>query len=339
MKRPTIRDVARRAGVVPSTVSRVLNNYPDVADQTRQRVLDAIQELGFRPNHVARQFRRGRTGSVSVILPRVGTDFYTAVISALDEALDEHGLGIALFPVLSETRLARYRSEDALPYQSDALVLISLDPSRLYVDQSVPSALPTVLIDMFNPRYDSVFVDNRLGGYLAGKLLCERPAPTFVVLVEEWFSTPFASGVFHERLAGFRTALDEGGIHIANENIIPTEFSWAGGRIAARQILERAQPPLNVFATCDLMAKGILDEGRGLGLEVGRDIRVVGYDGLAWTEEYGLSTVAQPLNELGQLGARLLLERLNSGGRPPTQIRLEPYLVRRVSTEGGGTGR
>ncbi|MEW6048806.1 MAG: LacI family DNA-binding transcriptional regulator [Bacillota bacterium] len=339
MKRPTIRDVARRAGVVPSTVSRVLNNYPDVADETRRRVVDAIRELRFHPSHIARQFRRGRTGAVSVILPRVDTDFYTGVISALDEALDEYSLGIALFPVLSEARLARYRSEDALPYQSDALVLISLDPDRLYSGQSLPTTSPTVLIDMVNPRFDSIFVDNRLGGYLAGKLLCERPAPTFVVLVEEWFSTPFASGVFHERLAGFRKALDEEGVHIADEHVIPTEFSWAGGRIAARQILERARPPLNVFATCDLMARGILDEARGLGLEVGNDVRLVGYDGLAWTEEYGLSTVAQPLNEMGRVGAQLLLERLNSPGRPPTQIRLQPHLVRRASTEGGGTGR
>ncbi|WP_324715325.1 LacI family DNA-binding transcriptional regulator [Carboxydochorda subterranea] len=335
MKRPTIRDVARRAGVVPSTVSRVLNNYPDVADDTRRRVLDAIRQLGFHPNHVARQFRRGRTGSVSVILPRVDTDFYTAVISALDEALDEHSLGIALFPVLSEARLSRYRSEDALPYQSDGLVLISLDPDRLYSGQSLPAALPTVLIDMANPRFDSVFVDNRLGGYLAGKLLCERPAPTFVVLVEEWFSTPFASGVFHERLAGFRAALGEDGVYMAAENIIATEFSWAGGRIAARQILERVRPPLNVFATCDLMARGILDEAKALGLAVGKDIRVVGYDGLAWTEEYGLSTVAQPLDEMGRTGAQLLLERLHSSGHPPTQIRLQPHLVRRASTDGG----
>lgn len=332
-KRVTILHVAERAGVVPSTVSRVLNNYPDVSEETRARVLEAVEALGFRPNQSARGLRRGRTDSVSVLLPRVDADFYARLVTAIDAALERHHLTLALYPLLTEERLARYRQEDAPPYQADALLLVSMDPDKLYGGPP-PTRAPIVLLDATNPRYDSVTVDNTRGGYLAAQHLLERPSEVYVLLVEEFFSTPFASGVFQQRLEGFRQGLHEAGRVLEDGNVITTEFSWGGGRVAARQILERGRAPVSIFATCDLMARGVIDEATALGLKVGEDVRVIGFDNQPWAEELELSTVHQPVEELGEAAVELLLQRMKNPSLPPRHVQYTPSLVRRASTLG-----
>ncbi|MBC7344745.1 MAG: LacI family DNA-binding transcriptional regulator, partial [Clostridia bacterium] len=241
----TIMDVAREAGVVPSTVSRVINGYPDVSEETRARVLEAIKALGYKPDRTARAFRTGRTQTISVILPMISTDFYNRLINAIDAELAKHDYDAALFPLLSQQRLERYRDPSALPYHADGLLISSLNPDYLFLKGKIPADLPTVLIDIYHPKYDTVTLDNVKGGYLAGQHLAARPAETFVIMVEERFNTPFASGVFRDRLIGFKQALRDAGQELPEENIITVEFSWDGGRIAAREILKRYRGPLN----------------------------------------------------------------------------------------------
>lgn len=328
----TIKDVAKYAGVVPSTVSRALSNHPDVSQDTRTRVLDAISALGYQPDRAARSFRTGRTQSISLILPITGSDFYNRLIGAIDATLAEHEYDAALFPLLSERRLRRYRDAGALPYHTDGVLFASLDPDHLYPDGVVPGQLPAVLLDIHNEKYDHVTVDNTQGGRLAALHLLERPAETFVIAVEERFHTPFASGVFRERLAGFRAALREAGHDLPDRNVLTAEFSWESARAATRQLLERASGPINVFATCDLFAQGALDELHNVGLKTGEAVRLVGFDDQPWAAEHGLTTVRQPIEELGELAADMLLERIANPNRPVRSRSLEPALIRRATT-------
>lgn len=331
----TIQDVAARAGVAPSTVSRVLNGYPDVSEKTREKVLKAVAEMNFQRNHSARHLRSGRTNSISVMLPHIDTDFYPRLVMAIDNSLEDRHYTAALYPLLTEERLARYRNENAQPYQADGLILVSLDPSRLYQGEP-PTKIPIVLVETKNPAYDSVTVDNEFGGYLAGRHLSEVSADPYIIMVEERFSTPFASGVFHQRLAGFKRALGEAGINLPDDHVITMEYSWAGGRLAARKIFEKARFPVNIFATCDLMARGVIDEALSSGLRVGRDVRVVGFDDQLWAEAIGLTTIRQPIEEMGRTAVELLLDRLNKPDSPVRTIQLTPELVRRASTRLGG---
>ena len=331
----TILDVAKRAGVVPSTVSRVLNGYPDVSDETRIRVLEVVEALGYKPNRAARTFRTGRTQTISLILPMVGTDFYVRLINAVDGELARYDYDAALFPLLSQRRLERYRDPSALPYHADGLLISSLNPDHLFPDGEIPADLPTVLIDIYHPKYDTVTVDNVKGGYLAGRHLAERPAETFVIMVEERFDTPFASGVFRDRLQGFKQALRDAGQSLPKENVITVEFSWDGGRIAAREILKRYRGRVNIFATCDLLARGVMDELSHHGFSIGQEIWLIGFDDQPWAEDCGLSTIRQPIESMGAFAVGLLMDRVKGSSRELTHRVFEPQLVVRHSTGGG----
>lgn len=327
----TIKDVAKHAGVVPSTVSRVINSRPDISPETRGRVLEAISALGYQPDRAARSFRTGRTQSVSLILPIAGSDFYARLINAVDAALGEHDYDAALFPLLSERRLERYRDPGALPYHTDGLIYASLDPDHLYGERRVPSNQPAVLIDIHNEAYDHVTVNNVAGGRLAAQHLLACPAETFVIAVEERFHTPFASGVFRERLAGFKAVMREAGHDLPEANILTAEFSWESARAATGQLLAHAHGPANVFATCDLFAQGALDELHTRGREAGGDLRLIGFDDQPWASEHGLTTIRQPIEEIGETAARLLLERIADPTLPLRSRSFEPQLVQRAT--------
>jgi len=331
-ERPTIQDVARRAGVAVSTVSRVLNDHPDVSQHTRARVLEIVESLGFRRSHAARAFRTGKTQSVSVILPMVGTDFYNRLVNGVDRGLAQYDYDAGLFPVLSERRLRRYQEPSAPPYHADGLIIASLNPDQLFSGGEIPVPHPTVLIDIHHPRYDTVTVDNIHGGYLAGRHLAERPAPTFVVMVEERFDTPFASGVFRDRLQGFRRALQEHHQPLLGDHVITVEFSWDGGRIAAREILEKLSGPANIFASCDLLAQGLVDELNHKGLPIGDAVRLVGFDDQPWAQGYGLSTVRQPIESMGEIAVKLLMKRMEVPSLKVQHRVLQPRLVVRSSS-------
>jgi len=328
----SIRDVAQRARVGVSTVSKVLNGYSDIGKETRQKVLAAAKALDYRPNRAARSFRTGKTQTVSVFLPMVGTEFYERLITAIDHELAAHDYDAALFPLLSEQRLRRYRESDALPYHADGVIFASLNPDWLFPDARLPAPLPGVLVDAYHADYDTITVDNARGAFDATQHLLERPAPTYSIMIEHFADTPFASGVFIERAKGFERALETSGVGFANEQMVHAEFSRGGGRDAFREILKRTAPPINVFASCDEVARGVLDEVVDRGLRLGSDVRVVGFDDQPWAAEVGLSSVHQPVERLGARAAALLLARFGDPDAPVRHEEVIPTLVRRTSS-------
>jgi LacI family transcriptional regulator len=330
--RPTIQDVARDANVRPSTVSRVLNGYPDVSKATRARVLETIARLNYIPNPAARSFRTGRTQAVSIMLPMIGTEFYNRLIAAIDHALAEHNYDAALFPMLNEKRLERYLRSNALPYQTDGMLFASLNPDWLFPQAKLPTPLPGVLIDAYHADYDTVTVDNFGGAFIATKHLLERPAETFAVMVEERYDTPFSSGVFLERLKGFKQALSDADLPVQEENVVTVEFEREAGQRALSDILERTGGPINIFASCDLLARGLLDELNRSPLVLGKDVRIVGFDDQPWAESAGLSTVRQPIEEMGEIAVELLLKRLENPKREVTHRELKTELRLRSSS-------
>lgn len=158
-RKPTIHEVAHLAKVGIGTVSRVLNNHPSVRAQTRARVLAAMSSLGHAPNPHARRVAGGRSYTVSRILPVISTEFYNRLLEGIEQVL-----GIALFPIFSPQRLQRYLESRSLAYQTDGLLVASQGLAHLLPDQKFPTERPVVLVDAYSPRYDSAYVDNRLGG-------------------------------------------------------------------------------------------------------------------------------------------------------------------------------
>ncbi|WP_420594113.1 LacI family DNA-binding transcriptional regulator [Deinococcus sp.] len=331
-KKVNIKDVARHAGVQPSTVSRALNDHPEVSAVTRAHVLRSIQELGYVPDRAAKRFRSGKTHSISLILPITSSAFYNRLIDSIDEALEIYDYDAGIFPLLSERRLARYQDPSALPYHTDGLVFASLNPDHLYRSLLTIQGVPAVVLDIRTPNFDHVVVNNELGGALAAQHLRLRPAPTLVMSVEERFETPFASGVFQERLRGFTAAQHAAGLGVAPEHLFTTEFTLPSARATARQMLQRCGGPVNIFATCDFFAYALIEEARLAGRSLGGEVRIVGFDDEPHAQELGLSTLRQPVEALGQTLVRLLMERLETPGLPIRSVEFDPVLqVRRTS--------
>jgi LacI family transcriptional regulator len=332
--RATIHEVARLAKVGIGTVSRVLNNHPSVRRETRQRVELAMERLGYSPNPHARRVAGGRSYTVSVMLPFVGTEFYTRLIEGIETVLLEARYDIALFPLLSQARLERFLSSHTLAYQTDGLLVASYNLSELFPTGLLPTDRPVVFVDAQSPRYDSVYTDNRLGGQLAALHLAKFPGSFFAIKVEEELDQALSHTVFAERLAGFTAALKGAGYRLPTRHIFRTRLSAEGGRLALQHFMSLAPGPYTIFAGADLLAMGVLEEAQQRGLTVGRDVRVLGYDGQPWTEAHNLSTLTQPVEAMGARAARALLERLGGYGGPPRMLRLEPSLVARHSTLG-----
>ncbi|MER3451165.1 MAG: LacI family transcriptional regulator [Thermus sp.] len=331
-KKPTILEVARRAGVGLGTASRVLNNHPSVRPETRARVLQAMEELGYTPNPHARRIAGGRSYTVSLLLPFVGTEFYKRLLEGIEAVLLEKRYDLAIFPLLSRARLERYLKNGSLAYQTDGLILASYDLAEHFGGR-LPTDRPAVLVDAQNDRYDSVYLDNHLGGWIAGEYLARFPGPIFAIQIEEETDQAFRKTTFKERLQGFKEALQAVKKPFPEHHRYTTRLSAEGGRLALRHFLEQASPPLNIFAGADQVALGVLEEAERLGLTVGRDVRVLGFDGHPWTEEVGLSTLSQPVEAMGVRAATLLLERMEGYRGAPRQVRFEPLLIERASTK------
>lgn len=331
----TIEDVARLASVSISTVSKVLNDYKGVSESARRRVLAAIEELGYSPNRAARSFRTGRTRTASVFLPTRGGEFYDRLITAIDGELAAHDYDAALFPLLSRQRLNRYKSADALPYQADGVILASLNPQWLFENARLPVPIPAVLVDAYHADYDTITVANSLGAEAAVKHLLERQAPSFMLQVESYDDSLFASGVFIERLKGFKSAHEEFGVRVRDDAVVALPLDSEAARVATHDLIATHGSHINIFASCDLLAKGALDACADLGLRTGRDgPRISGFDDLSWTARAGLTTVRQPIEELGRLASERLLARLVNLDAPPEHVELLPELVVRQSTGG-----
>lgn len=331
-RKPTIHEVAHLAKVGIGTVSRVLNNHPSVRPETRSRVLASMQQLGYSPNPHARRVAGGKSYTVSLILPVASTEFYNRLLEGIEQVLLEERYEIALFPILSMRRLERYLESQSLAYQADGLVVSSQGLMHLLPDHRFPTERPVVLADAYSSDYDSVFTDNKLGGYLAAQHLSGFVGEVFAITIEEELDKAFGYSVSTDRLAGFRQGLAEKKRSLQADHVFTTRFSAEGGQLALRQFLQHAKPPLNIFAGADLLALGVLEEAERQGLEVGSDIRVLGYDGQPWTEAKGLSTLVQPVEEMGAQAARMLLERIQGLRSAPRTMRFEPKLVERKST-------
>lgn len=330
-KTANIGDVALHASVGVSTVSKVLNGYQDIAESTRARVLAAVQELGYRPSRAARTFRTGRTQTVSVFLPRIGGDFYDRLVRSIDEYLADHDYDAGLFPLLSERRLARYKSPDALPYHADGIIFASLNPESLFEDARIPGNLPAVMVDAYHADYDSITVDNAGGAFAATQHLIGHPGDTYIIMIEGYDNPTFSSGVFLERLKGYRRAYQRLGTRLKEDHVVISPFTSSGARRAARRIIDQAGVPVNIFASCDIFARGVFDEVTAMGLQIGGDVKLVGYDDELWAESAELSTVRQPIEQMGRIASELLLRRLSHQDEPVIHRELAPELVVRRS--------
>lgn len=327
----TIRHVADRAGVSMSTVSHVLNQTRYVSDEKRQRVLDAMQALSYRPNSLARSLRRQRSLSIGVVVPDSSNSFFADIARGIEDVGFDLGYTVTICSTDEQPNKEEVYVNSLIDRQVDGVAIVVASANANSVFLLLEQQVATVIVDRDVPGLaaDSVVVDNYAGGYAVGSHFAALGYRACGAISGPAENIPVA-----ERLRGYRDALAAAGLSLPERLIERGGLSFESGHLSLRAIAERAPEVEAVFATNDLAAVGAMRGARELGYAVPGRLALVGYDNIALAAYTtpALSTIAQPSYAMGRHAARLLLRRMADPAVPPSLIRLQPELVVRESS-------
>lgn len=325
MSRPTMDDVADRAGVSRALVSLVMRDSPRVSQHSRDKVIAAASELGYRPNLQARSLARGRTDTVGVLVNDLNNPYFTETAQAVAAAASEHRLQVLLASGWGQIDGEAHALESLINMRTDGMVLCGPRiPNETLADYAART--PTVGISIFGePTYlDSVCNHEAHGAQLAVDHLLEFGHERIAHI----HAAPAAGGP--ERRTGFIDAMVNRGLAPI---LVEGDFTEEAGAKGADQLLSLREPPTAILAGNDLAAVGVLGRLTALGVRVPEDISVVGYDDtlLASISATSLTTVHQPRQLIGRRGLELLVERMEGRSEARHEL-IEPRLVIRSST-------
>jgi DNA-binding LacI/PurR family transcriptional regulator len=326
MRGPTIRDVARHAGVSVATVSRVLNDSPLVVEPTRERVRAAVEELGYRLNATARNLSIGRAAAIGVIVPFLTSPSVIERVRGVVERLRARpGYDLLLFDVEVPEQRASAMRDLARGDRVAGLLVISLSVA----DEDVDALdLPVVLVDAAHARLPRVVIDNVHGGTLAAEHLLAK-GHRRIGFVGDLPTNAYGFTSSEDRRRGFRAALSGAGVEPL-ERLGPHGREEAGA--LAAELLALPDPPTAIFAASDLQAIGVLKTAEKLGARVPEDVAVIGFDDVDLAEIVGLTTIRQPLRAGGALAADLLLAAIENGLDEPVEELQELSVIERRTT-------
>lgn len=329
---PTLREVADRAGVHVSTVSRVLRQSEPVDgwSESALRVRDAAAELGYRPNLWAASLRTRRTTTLGAVMPRLTDGVVATVYQGVEQAARESGYSLLLSSPPDEPGEQAAAIDLLAGRQVDGLLLSSLHSPAADFVSALGLSVPMVAL---NRHADSglpyVAGDDRHGGFLAGRHLLDRGYRRPAVI-----GGPPHATTGHDRVAGFLEALARAGVEVPDHHVTHTDFEVAGGVDAATTLLDASDRPDAIFAVSDSIAIGVLGVARDLGLRIPDQLGVVGYNDIPFASQLPvpLTTVVTPAREIGAAGVGLLLRRIRQPEAVPDDIVLPVHLVARGST-------
>jgi LacI family transcriptional regulator/LacI family repressor for deo operon, udp, cdd, tsx, nupC, and nupG len=328
---PSIRDVARRAGVSPATVSRVVNGSAPVTGPLAAKVHDAVSELGFRPSSLARGLSLGRTGTIGVIAP-----FFThwgtlGRLQGMTTAAGVEDYDLMIFnvgtPRQREDALLKFARRDRV----DGVLVVSVPLSDQDVVRLRRDALPIVLVDVTHPALSRVTIDDVAGGRLATEHLMTR-GHARVGFVGDLPEGPLGFTASEDRRRGYEQALAGAGLSVDPELIRRGLYGRESARALAQELLRLDAPPTAIFAASDMQAIGVLEAADAAGVRVPDGLAVIGFDDIEIAEILGLTTIHQPLEEIGANAMELLLADLRGGHREPLEVFHPLTLVERRTT-------
>ncbi len=327
----TIIDVANEAGVSYSTVSRVVNNKTYVNAETRQKVLQAMTRLGYQANLQARSLAGGRSNVIGLLVIDLTTQYMGEIIQGIDDVLAADQYELMLYTThRRKTKESAYVNMMTRGLADGLLIVLPREPEA-YLESLRQRDFPYVLIDQLGTDDAdlSVVAANQEGGYEATKHLINL-GHRRIGIITGWMDMISA----RQRLEGYEAALADHGIPYDPNLVFVSDFSQPGGFNGASYFLEMVAPPTAVFASNDISAMGVYDAARMYGLNIPGDLSVVGFDDipLAAVSSPKLTTVRQPLQEMGRVATQLLLDWINAPEEKPRSIVLPTELIFREST-------
>ena len=330
-KPPTIKDVAREANVSAQTVSAVINGKPGITDGTRARVRVAIDELGYRPFGIARGLRTGQTHTIALIVSDIENPFFSTIANTAEEYAHRSGYSLILYNTHDDPERELRYMEQALQNWVDGVLFVATQDQVKSLETLRAAGVPYVVLDRIPEHYDgpSITLDNVLASQMGTQHLIEMGHTQIAHI-----SGPLHLRLARERLKGYRDTVEAHGIALDYESIDDCNWRYEDGYNIMQRMLAREAPPTGIVAANDRMAIGAMCAIVDAGLRVPEHFSVVGVDDLAVAAYYNpaLTTVRQPLNEIGTMGIRLLLDILEKKPIEHTAITVHPTLIVRKST-------
>jgi LacI family transcriptional regulator len=325
---PTIYDVAALSGVSISTVSRVLNSPEKVGDESRLKVIAAIDELGFVPKAEARARALQNSPRIGVLTPFITAPSFVQRLRGISSALTQTNHELIIYTVDSLPRLQGYLTSLPIKGNLEGLIVMSLpidDPSAQRLVQHGPYA---VFIEYRQNGFSSIGIDDYQGGKMAAQYLVSK-GHRRCGFIGDINPPDFAIRPVVKRLEGFRQGLEEAGLTLAADFIRSSPYGQEQTQHAVFELLNLPLPPTAIFAAADIQATVALKVARGMGLHVPDDLAVIGFDDLDLADYIGLTTIRQPLDDSGRIAVELLLSKLSEPEQPSQHIQLPLNIVER----------
>ncbi len=327
--RTTIKDVARVAGVHSSTVSRVINGKPCISQETAKRVFSAIERLDYTPNALARSLKTKKIQTLAMLIPDISNPFFAGLARGVEDTANQYGYNVILCntddcfekEVIYLKLLAEKRVE--------GLIVATAQIRDKSILELGKTGCPYILLsrNIKGLQENSISIDDIAGGYLATEYLINLGHRNIAHI-----AGPYNTTTALDRIKGFKKALLNYGVPFQKQYIGEGDFRIKGGYQVMKQFLRLENPPTAVFTANDLLAVGAMEAIRENGYDVPADISIIGFDDIKLASYFSppLTTIRQPMVEMGSLAIIKLLERIEHNLTQPN-ILIKPELVVRKS--------
>ncbi|WHH58052.1 LacI family DNA-binding transcriptional regulator [Petroclostridium sp. X23] len=324
----TIRDIAKKANVAVSTVSYVLNNRKKVKPETKERIMQVIEELNYQPRSVARSLKTKKTLTIGIMLPDICNLFFTETTRGIEDVANKYGYNVILCNTDKDSKKEKEYLNTLYSKDIDGIIFIGTCRNHHIIKNKQDT--PIVFINSkVGDNICSVLVDDIKGGYTATKYLLERRKSEVTLL-----TGPLSRSSFFERMTGYLNALKSEGIEYNELLVHQCDVSFQGGYDIIRTIYDEGSGIKSIFAASDVIALGAVRALIEKGVRVPEDVSVVGYDDISIAGMFipSLTTIHQPKYWMGEKAAELLIKRIEDRSLKSEHIVLEPKLIVREST-------
>ncbi|MFC4619154.1 LacI family DNA-binding transcriptional regulator [Camelliibacillus cellulosilyticus] len=327
----TIEDVAKLAGYSRATVSRVINNYPHVSEEKRRKVLQAMDELGYVPNSIARNLRTQTNETIGVLIPRLSNPFFSKLVDTMENIAAENGFQV----IVCQTRSDQHRELLYLNWlktrQMGGVILASSE-NQWEVIKGYREFGPIIFCNEYPPHTEApiVCLDQCKGGYIGTKHLIERG---HTKIAHCYAGSQFTN--IRDRFKGFKQALEEYGLTLRSEWIFKDAYDTRDGQRIYHEIMALKDRPTAVFTSSDEVALGLIAEAKKYHTRVPDDLAVLGFDDqpIAALMDPSMTTIYQPVEQIGQKAIELMIRLLKGEQEPKHKvIELPLHLIVRNST-------
>jgi len=308
----------------------VLNDNPAVSEATREKVLNAIDELDYQPNPIARQLSIGRTLTIGIILPYLTIPSYIERLRGVQKTLADSEYDLVIFSIDNLSQKNAYFQDLTRKSRVDGMLIVSLPPNDEEADHLTKSGIPTVLIDSDHPMLCRIVADDIEGGRIATRHLVEL-GHRKIAFLSDYLDTPFHPAMKF-RYQGYRELLEQTEIPFNPDYLVEGERGRISARIMTKKLMALKNPPTAIFASSDTHAIGVLDAAQEMDIKVPGELSVIGYDNIRDSAYNDLTTIDQGLFYSGAKGAQMLLDVLGNRITRPCKKYVSLKLIKRKTT-------